>query len=975
MVKRAIDIVLSFVALVVLSPLVGLIAIGVKLDSTGPVLYSQTRVGRRGRPFRIHKFRTMVDLADRIGPQLTGSNDDRITRFGRWLRRLRVDEIPQLLNVLKGDMSLVGPRPEVPSIVARYSDAQRAVLDVRPGITGPTQLTWLDEAEQYPRDVDRTEYYVRHILPPKLESDLTYVATRSLTGDVGYMLRTPLVLLRSARPRLSALWPKLVRLAVDAAAVGLAHVLSFESRFEWRVPETAAPYLVWGLPLTCAVYVLAFVLLRTYRGMWRFTSLGDLWRLAKGILLGASLQAVALVLLGWRPYPRSIVVSTAVLAMMFLGGLRVIRRVQMESASAGPAMPRRSRVAIIGAGRTGDSIAREICETASQEYELVGFFDDDPAKRGATIRDCPVLGTVEELAALAPRYRIEEAIIAIPGLAGRPLRRIVDLCGAAGVAFKSVPSLAQLVRGEGKLRYLRKVNLDGLLPREPVHTDEARIRALLQGKRVMVTGAGGSIGSELCRQVLRLGAESLIMVERAENALHDISLDIRNQFPGSSVTAALADVKHVPRMVEIFRRCRPEIVFHAAAYKHVPILEDHPGEAVLNNIVGTKRLVDVALRFGVDAFVFISTDKAVSPRNLMGVTKRICEMYITALNRKIRKDGADGRQPRFVMVRFGNVLGSAGSVLPIFQRQIENGDPMTITDPDVTRFFMTIPEAVGLVLQSVSMDCPGDVFVLDMGQPVKIGALADGLVASLGLSPYDVDRQYVGLRPGEKLAETLWEPDEEVSGSDHPKIFVARQHARSLEEMQTHLAALENLAVEGNVVGLLRHLAEMVPQYKPDYARLHFAVSEPGEVHRVLVVDDDDSMCSVIHDVLSEHYVVSTASSIRQGLARVRADHPHLILLDLALLDGSGLELCRTHRRDPIYQAIPIIFMTGYGDSRTVVTALEAGGDDYLAKPFELEELRARVDAVVRRSAGMTGVRAGGTEAPPLTISNSEVNR
>jgi FlaA1/EpsC-like NDP-sugar epimerase len=306
------------------------------------------------------------------------------------------------------------------------------------------------------------------------------------------------------------------------------------------------------------------------------------------------------------------------------------------------------------------------------------------------------------------------------------------------------------------------------------------------------------------------------MVERAENALYDISLETRKRYPDVEITAALADIKHVSRISELFQHSPPQIVFHAAAYKHVPILEEHPGEAVLNNIVGTKRLSEVARGSGVETFVLISTDKAVEPRNLMGATKKICEMYVVALNRALSQVDRDGK-PQFIAVRFGNVLGSAGSVVPLFQKQIENGDSITITDPGMSRFFMTIREAVGLVLQSASMVGQADVFVLNMGEPVKISTLADDVVACLGLSRSEVGRRYVGLRAGEKMDERLWDEDEDVVRSDHEKIFTLQQRPRSLQEMESVVAELEKLAIRGNVRELLQRIHEMVPSYRPSH--------------------------------------------------------------------------------------------------------------------------------------------------------------
>jgi len=328
----------------------------------------------------------------------------------------------------------------------------------------------------------------------------------------------------------------------------------------------------------------------------------------------------------------------------------------------------------------------------------------------------------------------------------------------------------------------------------------------------MVTGAGGSIGSELCRQLVRLGPESLLMVERAENALFALTAELQGVRSPTKLTAALADVKHVPRMKELFVDFRPEVVFHAAAYKHVPMLEAQPTEAVLNNVIGTVRLANLAIAYSVEDFVFISTDKAVRPSNLMGATKRICEQYLIALE-AANQEQTTTRTPRFRIVRFGNVLGSAGSALPLFQRQIESGRPITITDPNVSRFFMTIEEAVGLVLESTTLDTRGAIAVLDMGEPIKITTLADDLITALGLPDSAVPRQFVGLRPGEKLHEALWEELDEVMPSMHPRIAIVRPNGRPLKELIAVVRQLEQLAVEGLVGPLVAKVQELVPSY------------------------------------------------------------------------------------------------------------------------------------------------------------------
>ena len=761
--------------------------------------------------------------------------------------------------------------------------------------------------------------------------------------------------------RAYAIWQQGGRLAIDLTAVVAANVLAFLIRFDGVLPVEQAWLLAHGVYVTAAAYLVAFAVMRTYRSIWRYASVEDLLRVTKAAAVGGCLHAVLVFILGWRPYPRSILLLTFVFTVAIASAVRALVRVAARTRSASGTEIR--RVVIVGVGETGESIAREMSANPGMGFYVVGFIDDDAKRMGQTIRNMPVLGTISDLAQVASEHRVDEAIIALPALSGAALRWIGAKCVAAGLTFKILPSVTQLVRGEGRLRYLRPVEVDDLLGREPTLPDETKLRSLLDGKRVMVTGAGGSIGSEVCRQVLRYGVTSLIMVERSENALHDISLEIGRRFPAASVTPALADVKHVPRMTELFQRYRPQIVFHAAAYKHVPILEDHPGEAVLNNVVGTRRLADVAEMYGVETFVFISTDKAAKPSNLMGATKRICEMYLAALNDS--RGGRRGVQPatRFVVVRFGNVLGSAGSVVPLFTRQIENGAPLTITDPDVSRFFMTIPEAVSLVLQSPTVGLQGDVFVLDMGEPVKITQLADDLIASLGLAPDDVSREFVGLRPGEKLHEVLWQDDEEVVRSPGSRIFSIRQTRLPVRAVRELVGELERRAIRGDVAELLRLVHEVVPSYTPSVDARRFAVSEAGEKYRILVVDDETQSRHLLREILEERYDVETAETAAEGLDLARLRPPHLALLDVNLPDASGLELCRTLRTDPETASIRIILITGYSADGSAVVGLQAGADDYVTKPFGVDELLARVQAVLRRAAPLDAADATGTQS------------
>jgi FlaA1/EpsC-like NDP-sugar epimerase/lipopolysaccharide/colanic/teichoic acid biosynthesis glycosyltransferase len=838
MIKRALDVFGAVAVLAVTWPVFLALAIAIRLDSPGPVFYSQPRVGLGGRRFRLYKFRSMFVGSDK-GAAITGPDDSRITRVGRFMRPGRLDELPQLLNVLRGEMSFVGPRPETPAVVDMYTAEQREILTARPGITGPTQLAWLDEQDALPRGVDADQYYVTYLLPQKLESDLRYVRGRTEARDLGYLIQTPLRLgqLLLARPGLGR-GRKLARLIVDLVAVAVATCLAFLARHDGSLPPGEAWTLFMGLPFVGVAYGAAFVSLRTYRGIWRYAGVEDFWLILRACLLGGCATAAAMRLLTWE-YPRTVLVLAPVLAFLLMGGGRLLCR---TAATAFPGIgktSKRRRVVIVGAGRTGEAIAREILSRPHLGYELAGFVDDDPRLRGSMLHNLSVLGTTAELPDLAQRHRLDEAIIAISQLSLSGSRNIGEACTRAGIEFKTLPSMSQLVRGEGRLRYLRRVNPGELLRRDALAVVPEKIAGFLRDKKVMVTGAGGSVGSELCRQIANLGAESLLMVDRAENGLFEICTELQAGRPRTRLSAALADVKHVARVTELFNAFRPNLIFHAAAYKHVPILESHPAEAVLNNVVGTVRLADLARAHGVERFVFISTDKAVKPSNLMGATKRVCELYLMAKNRRVGSGNGVAASTQFRVVRFGNVLGSAGSALPLFQRQIESGSPITITDPEVSRFFMTIQEAVALVLESATLDPEGDITVLDMGEPVRITKLADDLVTALGLPPSAVPKRFIGLRPGEKLHEILWDENDEVLPARHPRIFSLRQKARPLEEMEAFVRELERLALGGDIQPLLAWMQEVVPSYQPraetGYASIvHLDSITKGPAHSTL---------------------------------------------------------------------------------------------------------------------------------------------
>ena len=449
---------------------------------------------------------------------------------------------------------------------------------------------------------------------------------------------------------------------------------------------------------------------------------------------------------------------------------------------------------------------REIVRIYGRRYEPLGFLDDNPSKQGEHIHGVRVLGPIERVTELAETQQIDEIILAIPSLRGREMRRILEICRPTGAQIRTLPGVANLIDGRVTVTQLANVNIEDLLGREPVVLDAEQLATFLENRVALVTGAGGSIGSELCRQVCRFGPRRLVLIEQAENSLFHIERALRAEYPDVDIVPCIADICDTKRIDAIFAAEKPEVVFHAAAHKHVPLMEANPGEAIKNNVFGTRKLADVADRHGVEKFVMVSTDKAVNPTSVMGVSKRVAEIYVQSLSQRSRT--------QFVTVRFGNVLGSAGSVVPLFREQIAKGGPITVTHPEMQRYFMTIPEACQLVMQAGAMGHGGEIFVLDMGEPVKIVDLARDLVRLSGLEPdQDIEIKFTGVRPGEKLFEEIAVDEENVDKTKHPKIYVGRFRPQALAEVERGLAELHRLSNGVDVVGIKRAFRRIVPEY------------------------------------------------------------------------------------------------------------------------------------------------------------------
>ena len=595
----------------------------------------------------------------------------------------------------------------------------------------------------------------------------------------------------------------------DFVAAGVAWTFAYLLRFNFDLPANFAAELeltlIWVVPLQMAI----FWQFGLYRGIWRYASTADLRRIVLAVLLSAA----AIPLLFWMlrlglVVPRSVLVINPLLLILLMGGSRFVYRMWKEQGLYGAIKLRGEPVLVLGAGDAAASLAKEL--SRSSDWRLVGFLDDNTERHGRTLNGIRVLGGLDSLKEWAERLGVSQVIIAMPSSSHQQRKRAIQLCNAAKVKALTVPSFDDLMSGKVAVSQLRAVELDDLLGRDPVKLDDAGLHGLLTEKVIMVTGAGGSIGSELCRQVARFAPARLVLFEQSEFALYTIEQELKQAFPALDFACLVGDVRDAARVDEVMRQHRPAALFHAAAYKHVPLMEQHNAwQAIRNNVLGTWTVAQAAQRNGVGKFVMISTDKAVNPTNVMGASKRLAEMVCQALQ--------PAGNTRFVMVRFGNVLGSTGSVIPKFREQIARGGPITVTHPEITRYFMSIPEAAQLVLQAGLMGQGGEIFVLDMGEPVRIVDLAKDLIRLSGFAKEEVKIEFTGLRPGEKLYEELLADSEHSLPTPHPKLRIAQARQADLAWLEKLLKWTESTTMPDEQVRAA--LRDWVPEYQPDLQR------------------------------------------------------------------------------------------------------------------------------------------------------------
>jgi FlaA1/EpsC-like NDP-sugar epimerase/lipopolysaccharide/colanic/teichoic acid biosynthesis glycosyltransferase len=809
MIKRLIDVVIALTGFLLSLPVFLLICFIVKVGNRKPVFIVEERVGKGFRRMRLYRF-NILNKRKENGSLKSGKNEHTwFIIFSHILHFFGLDSLPLIFNVLKGDLSFVGPKPEKPEFVKYYTEEQKQILKVRPGIWNPPDGLEKNSFDVKNGQIAQDEYYRKDILPERLQTDLYYVRQKSLAKDFRVLFNIILVHIKSTiNERLKDAKSHNFLMPLDIILVITAYFFSYLLRFEWSVPADGYIIFLTSLPFVLFFRIVTFYYFGIYKNLWKYVGFRELISIISASTVSSILIITAIFLVGIVGHSRSIFLIDWILCISLVGGSRMFIRFFNENVNV-EQKPRKN-VLIIGAGDVGELLLRMLGTNGRHKFTVVGFIDDDEAKHGKTIHGIKVLGGCENIPELSTIFRIDEVLIAVAQLSAEAMKSIIRYCKAAGVRHRIVSAVNDLLNGSVHLSKFRKVEITDLFGRQPVELDLSAIKASLHGKRILITGAGGSIGSELCRQIADNHPKCIILVDKNENYLHEIRCELDSQFESLQNLPHLCNITNEAKLRTIFEKHHPEIIFHAAAHKHVPLSEENPEEAMWNNVYGTKMLADLSDEFGVKEFLMVSTDKAVNPTSMMGVTKRIAELYIQTRSKRSRT--------KFVTVRFGNVLNSNGSVIPIFIKQIEKGGPVTITHPKVERYFMSISEAVQLILQAVTMGKNSEIFILDMGKSIPIMEIAIELISQAGYKPFeDIPIKFIGLRPGEKLYEELVGQNEKTIPTSHSDIKVLKStHSENLEMIEKKLDELINFDFSSNREKLVRMIQGIVPEYAPD---------------------------------------------------------------------------------------------------------------------------------------------------------------
>ncbi len=604
-------------------------------------------------------------------------------------------------------------------------------------------------------------------------------------------------------------WGRISIFLIQTLLIPISYFTAFHLRFDFNLPYEQIDNMIKTLPIIIVIRLVVFYYMGLFDGWWRYVSIEDIAKIAAGVAVSAVCFIVTVVFIyGLSQFPRSVFIMDTVFIIVLLSGARVITRLLVERYEAGKHKGKKKKILIAGAGKTGVVVLNEIRNNHSLNLDPIGFIDDDPAKKGCKIKNLPVLGKHQDIPAIVALHRIEEVLISMPSAPFKNLQDIFKSCDIANIKYKTLPGISKVISGKTFFSQMRDVKPDELLGRPTVSFEDKKnpLTKDLTGKTILVTGAGGSIGSELCRQIAEFRPKTLIMYERNENNLYYKDVEIKQNVPGLNIVAVIGDILNKNKLSRIIGKYEPSIIYHAAAYKHVPLMERDPAEAVKNNFFGTKTISDLCVEHKVEKLVFISTDKAVNPSSIMGSTKRMTEKLLqTYKNTSVK----------FISVRFGNVIGSSGSVIPLFKKQLSTGGPITVTHPETTRFLMTIPEAVHLVLLAGSMGNSKEIFLLDMGKPANITKLAEHLIELSGLVPYkDINIEFIGLREGEKLHEELYWEGDNILPTQHKKIKCRTKTNLNIHEYLDQTEEMETILKEplDNREKVRQLIKQMVPE-------------------------------------------------------------------------------------------------------------------------------------------------------------------
>lgn len=762
-IERVLDIVLATIFIAILSPLLLVVSLVLRLTGNRRVLLRRKYVGKDRREFIRYTF----DTDDRS----FNPDGSPAARFGtgKYLRIFRLHRLPLLLNVLRGDMSLVGPHPVKEAYLKYYTDEQLDVFTVRPGIFSPRSFR--SNADSVSEDALTRSQFVRYYLPELIDGDRAYLKKKSILFDlklllVGLMsavIANPLFLEKD-QPRRILIYTAHFILCI--LAYWLAFLLRFDGDIPLKDPVNSVNYhdkFLRTLPLMLTFRFAGLFVYGLFQGFLRYTGIYDFFSLLKAVTLGSGLMFLANFLFLSAEYPDAVILIEFFIILIMLSGLRVFVLFFRDAILGKLPGEKNDRALVVGLTDSAESVLRELTGSSASGMEPVGLIDPRSRRIGYKIHGVPVRGGVDDVERLIREKNIHCVILADSGLSSRARQTIVDYCTRHNVQLRKIPAITEIVSGRVRMTDIKEVQFEDLLGRKPTKLDTELVSAEIRDKVVFVTGAGGSIGSQLCREVAFYKPRKMILFEINEEAVFEMHRQLARNHPDIEILPVTGDITDRAQVHGILTRYKPEDIYHCAAYKHVPLMEDNPVSAIRNNTLGTRTLVEEADNAGVEKFVMISTDKAVNPCNVMGASKRLAE--------KVIQDISSTAQTRFVIVRFGNVLGSSGSVIPIFKKQIAEGGPVTVTHPDIIRYFMSIPEAVQLVLQAGAMGEGGDIFVLEMGEPVKIADMASQLIRLSGFRVgKDIAIEYTGLRPGEKMYEELVYKEEELQKTKHPKI-------------------------------------------------------------------------------------------------------------------------------------------------------------------------------------------------------------